>query len=662
MDKMLIKNEIENLREVVKNHDIAYANGTPTITDTEYDNLYYKLVELERLNPEFFDENSPTQRIYDIEIKDFEKRTHRVPMLSQEKAKTIEEVEKFLDRNILGSILIQQKLDGLTLVVTYENGILTKAVLRGDGYVGGDVTHIALNIENLPKVIDFKETLEIRAEAIIPEDVFLKLNVNGEYKSSRNLASGTLKSLKGSVAKERGVKAIVFDLVLAEGEEFEEDTEQLTFLKNLGFEVVETEFFRNINRDMIKDYILKYDKEIRPNLPHKIDGLVIKFNDLSIREELGYTSKHPRWGIAYKFESLDATTKLIGVEWQVSKFGKLSPVGIVEEVDIDGVSINRASLANIDNIRLRDIKLNDTVLIVRANDVIPQIISSVKELRDGTEIEINAPNECPVCGHTITEEVNKESNNTTYFCYGQECRAQIERKIQHFASRNTLNIDGLGDKTVSILLEKDLIKSIPDIYELKEKVEEMKDIEGFGKKKIEKMLEGIEVSKNAPLSKVLYGLSINNIGESSAKDLAKEFRSMKNLLSYDANTLRDKVINIKDFGEVCTNSLIEYLSNEENLLVINRLLDLGLTMEEEVEEVQESNISGKTFVITGTLSIGRNDMKKKLESLGAKVSGSVSKKTDYLLVGEGEENSSKYKKAQEIGVPIITEDDLNNLI
>ena len=656
-----ILERIEFLRGEVLFHDEMYDKGTPVITDTEYDKLYAELVQLERDNPEYFDESSPTQKIVSEIVEGLNKVIHTTPMLSQDKVHNAEDLRKFCSKaDIKDGIIVQYKLDGLTIVEKYNNQLFTQGVTRGDGYVGEDITHTSRYAKGLPLKIDFEGNLEVRGEAIINFENFEKANVNGEYKSPRNLASGTVRTLDSSKAKERGLQVISYDVVNAEGMDFKLDTEMLEFLKKQGFDVVPYKVFYDVEE--LIEYCTTFNEKVRPTIPYMIDGLVLKFNNLELREELGYTSKYPRWGCAFKFESLDATTKLINVDWQVSKTGKLTPVGVVEPVEIDGVTIGKASLANIDNIRLRDIKLNDTVLIRRANDVIPQIVSPVKELRDSTEIEIKAPNNCPVCNHPIAEEVNKESGNTTYFCYGINCTAQVERKIQHFVSRNCLNIDGLGDSTVSLFTANNLLSSITDIYALKDKVDVIKTFEGMGDRKISKMLKGIETSKKAPLSKVLYGLSINNIGESGANDLAKEFISMRNILDTPTEELKDKVSKIKDFGEVCSNSFAEYFSDSYNRAIIENLLSLGLTMEEEVKAVTESNITGKTFVITGTLSIGRSDMKKKIESFGGKVSGSVSKKTDYLLMGAGEEGSSKHNKALELGVNIISEEDLNNMI
>ena len=666
------KGKIEQLREEVKKHDLAYAKGKPTITDTAYDKLYMELVDLEERYPEFYDENSPTQRIYDVVVEGLVKVKHTKPMLSQDKIND----EKGLDKFILkanDTIIVQQKLDGLTLVLTYKNGVLVKAVTRGNGYEGEDVTHIALNTPSVPKKIAFEGELEVRAEGVIPKDVFERINMaipnpEDRYKSARNLASGTVRNLSGATAKERGLRVITYDVVVSEGTDFKTDVEQLEFLEYMGFDVVEYEVFEHTEKGIkeLKDYIFSYNKDIRPTLNHDIDGLVLKFNSLSLRENMGYTSKYPRWGCAYKFESLDATTKLLDVSWSVGKLGQITPNAVLEPCEIDGVTISKASLANHEDIVRRGLKIGDTVLVIRANDVIPKVVSPIVEDRTGEEIDIEMITHCPVCGSSLEKDTSQSGEEGVHlFCINAECPAQLEGKIQHYVSRNALNIDGLGDKTVEQLLEKKLITSIVDIYNLKDHQDTLLTLDKFGKKKVTKLLEGIEATKNVPLQNVLYGLSIRYIGEGGAKRLAKHYSSMQEILDLakDKSKFYNDLLSIEDIGESTAVSVVNFFTNEANVNMINELLKHGLTMlSEKVEVNTESNIAGKTFVITGTLSRSRKEIQAQLESLGAKVSGSVSKKTDYLLMGEGEEGSSKHKKALELGTEIINEEQLNNML
>lgn len=659
----VLEEKLKALREEVIKHDLAYDAGKPIITDTEYDRLYFQLVELERKHPELITEDSPTQRIYSKVVEGLNKVTHSEPMLSQEKAHTEEDLDRFLKKvEEDDEVLIQQKLDGLTIVLKYQNGRLQQAVTRGDGYVGESVETTIRNVSNLPAFIDFEGYLELRAEAIIPFADFERINVDGKYRSPRNLVSGSVRTLSASTARERGIQLIVFDVISVEGKDFKKDTERLAFIEKLGFPVVETRlFFKNKTKDL-KKYCLNYNENIRPHLPHMVDGLVIKINNLKKRETLGYTSKYPRWAVAFKFDSLDATTKLTDAVWTVGPSGQLTPNAVLESVEIDGVVIGKASLANIDNIRKRDIRIGDTVVVARANDVIPQVVSSVTELRTGEEREIEIPHECPVCGGEVVVDGWKP------MCVNPSCPAQMKRKLEVFVSRAGLNINGLGEKTIDTFYEAGLVRTYPDIYDLKYKVEEILELQGFAQKGINKMLSGIEDSKNAPLSKLLFALSIPNCGEGTSKRMAKFFRSMDQILSYNEEDLRAKLLEVDDIGEVVADGVVAFFMNEDNRKIIKTLLANGFMAKEEVKEIIESEaVTGKTFVVTGSLkSASRNEMKKKIEEKGGKVSGSVSKSTDFLVLGgynhitgEGLDlTSSKSKKANELGVEIISEEQL----
>lgn len=664
----MIEQKIKQLRVEVMKHDLLYDAGTPIITDSEYDQMYYELISLEEKHPEFFDENSPTKRIYSVVVDSLKKVKHSTPMLSQDKGHTEEDIVKFANKSD-DEIIVGDKEDGLTIVLKYNNGIYYEASTRGDGYIGEDVTHTVRTIGNLPKKISFKGYLEIRAESVIPFSEFERINVDGKYKSPRNLVSGSVRTLNANIAKERGLSIIAFDLVKAEGITFEKDTEQLEFLKEQGFNVVPYKLFKNTPEGIkeLVQYCLTYNKEVRPTIPHMIDGLVLKFNNLAVREALGYTSKFPRWGFAFKFDSLDATTKLLNIVETVGKSGQITPNGIFEPVEIDGVTIQKASLANYDNIKERDIRIGDTIVVARANDVIPQIVSAVTELRDGTEKEILPPTCCPVC----TGEVVKEEDNVHYFCINSTCSAQQERILKHFVSRNAMNIDGLGAKTVETFYEKGILSSISDIYTLKDNLDKLSVLRGLGEKKIQKMLLGIEESKHVPLSKFLYALAIPNVGSSTGKDIAKKFKTMQHLmeLSKDPVVFKTELMQIDGIGETVASSMVSYFEESHNIELIEFLYSIGFTMMEEVEEIIPSGeIEGKIFVITGSLSKPRNDIKKEIEARGGKVSGSVSTKTDFLVLGgynhvtgelpEKETNSSKYKNAVKFECPIISEEEL----
>ena len=657
--KNQILKRIEFLREEVAKHDKLYDENKPIITDSEYDELYLELERLEREHPEYYDANSPTQKIITTIVENLEKVEHREPMLSQQKITTEDEVIDFVNKH-KNDILIQEKLDGITIVIAYENGRMVEAVSRGDGYIGENLLHNARHFSNLPKIIPFKNRLELRAEAILPFKDFEKMNIDGKYSNPRNLVSGALRQLDSSKVQGKGFKAIVFDLVYAEGKGFETDTERLEFLKEQGFETVTTKLFDSSELDLIKKYINDYEHNIRKTLPHMIDGLVIKVDNITLREELGYTSKFPRWACAYKFKSMDATTKLIGITDQVGKTGQITPVAELETVNIDGVNISRATLHNYGNIKGKDIRIGDTVVVARANDVIPQIVQSIKDLRDGSEIIKTHPEKCPICG-AITE-----FDGENLFCTGINCTPQLEGKIKHFASRGAMNIDGMGEKTVEEFFRRDIITTIPDIYKLKEKEEEICNIEGFGKKKFERLINGIEESKNRNLANLIYGLSIRHIGESSSKDLANEFKSIEAIIEASKNTeqFRERLLTVRDFGDKMSESVIDFFANEDNLKTIEKLLVFGVNSTiAENATVQNQILEGKTFVVTGTVNHFKNrkELQGEIEELGGKVTGSVSKNTDYLINNDVESNSSKNKKAKELNIPIISEEEFLEL-
>lgn len=666
MTKVEIKNKIEELRAEVEKHDLIYDNGEkPLISDSEYDKLYAELVKLEQENPEFYSPDSPTQKIVAEFVEGLVKVTHSEPMLSQEKAHTEEDIAKFL-KKADDDVLVQLKEDGLTIVLKYNNGEYQQAVTRGTGYEGEDVTHTVRHVSNIPQTIDFKGYLEVRAEAIIPFAEFERVNVDGKYRSPRNLVSGSVRTLSSMTAKERGVQLSVFEIISIEGMEFTTDKEQLDFIMQLGFPIVQTYFFKKDEVEKMQEFIASFNELVRPTIPHMIDGLVLKFNNLKLRKELGYTSKYPRWGIAYKFESLDATTKMTDVVWTVGPSGQLTPNAVLEPVEVGDVTIERASLANIDNVRRRNLKIGDTVIVARANDVIPQVVSSVEELRTGEEREVEIPTHCPECGGEIIVDGWKAT------CVNSLCPAQMKRKLEVFVSRPGLNIMGLGEKTIDTFYENGLVRVYTDIYELKNKTAQILELQGFAKKGVEKMLDGIETSKQAPLSKLLFALSIPECGEGTSKRVAKSFKSMDQILSYSRVDLRDKLMAVEDVGEVVSDSLVTFFMNEDNRRMIEQLLAIGFTAKEEVEEVVAAEgVAGKTFVVTGALTSGsRNDVKKAIELKGGKVSGSVSKSTDYLVMGgynhhtgEGlDPTSAKSKKAIELGINIISEEQLIELL
>lgn len=661
------------LQNTIIVHDKLYEQNRPIITDSMYDGLYKELVRLEAAYPHTVNSNSPTQRIVANFAESLEKVNHNQPMLSLAKTTTEDGLLKFINLKEGESIIVQNKEDGLTIaadyVRNYNFGSLADSVTRGNGYVGERVIHAFSQIENIPKQIPFTKNLKLRFEVVVPFEEFNRVNVNGEYSNPRNLASGTIRTLDGSLARKRGLKAYVIEIIDVEGMEFTYDTERIEFVKSLGFEVSDTVVFfadKACNKETetarLLDYIQTYDEKVRPHLSHMIDGLVIKYNRLALREELGYTSKHPRWAIAYKFSSQDAITKLRDIVIQVGKTGQLTPVGEVEPVEIGGTTISRATLHNFKNISVKDIRVNDQILLVRAKDVIPQIIKSFPELRNGNEGDdfmLKIPPFCPECGGPL------EYIGENVFCKGTNCEPQKIGKLEHFVSRNAMNIQGLGEKTIETLYEEGIIQDFSDIYNLKHHKEAITGLEGFGAKTFDKLIKEVETSKNQPLNNILYSLSINLIGETASKDLAKVFSSMHEILQLaeQPSKLKAKILSLNNFGDKMAFEFVSFFTNKENIELINRLLNHGLTMKSVVKApIGNSVLTDKVFVITGTFTRDRKVIKAEIESLGGKVTGSVSKKTNYLLMGAGVEGKTKHTDAVDLGIEILSEKDYLALI
>lgn len=673
------KKEIEQLVMELNKHDLLYAQGRPEISDPEYDKLYSKLVELEENYPEFILDNSPTRNITELKVDGFEEIVHKYPILSQDKAYTDTDILNYVKRvtlNGVKNILVQHKLDGLTIVLDYKDGVLVEASSRGNGRVGSIITHLAKNISNIPLKLSSPISVKVRGEGLIFKEDFKRINEeivqSGQipYKSARNLASGTMRSLEGKVAKERNIQFIAFD-VLESDYSFENDLDALSFLSKENFEVANTKVFEISDTNNLLLYLNTFNDEVRPNLPYTIDGLVLKIDDFNARNILGETVKYPKWSCAYKFESEEVKTKLLEVKWQVGRTGKLTPVGIVEPVEIDGVTVEKASLANWDNIKSRDLKVKDTIKIRRAGEVIPQITSVVLEDRVGRETEVEIPKICPVCDGKISITKEGKDNSTKITCENKNCLARTETKLIHFASKGNMDIENLGDSIIIRLIDLGLLESIEDIYKLHNHRQELINLDKLGVKSVDKILLNIENSKNAPLDKVLSGLGIPTIGPKKAKVLANYFGNIENIFDFLKTTNREEtLLGLEDFGSTVSNNFLGYFDDTDNYNLVKKLHEVyGLTMKkeevvisEELQNARTDEIAGKIFVITGKLSIPRPEMKKKIELLGGKVTGSVSKKTNYLILGHGDEGSTKHNTALELGITILSENDFNNML
>lgn len=654
-NKDKIKEEILRLRKEIKEHDRLYEQNQPVISDAEYDKKYKKLEHLENSYPQFYDPNSPTKKLPTEKVDGLEEVEHSVPVLSLSKANSKEEVISFFQKSKgnpeAKEKIVQEKIDGLSIILTYKDGFLVDAVTRGSGYQGERVIHTVKTINNLPKQVSFKDLLVVRGELYITYDEFQRINIDGKYSNPRNLASGTVRQLDSSVAAKRNLQIKIIDLMLYENINFSKDTEALRFLEGLGFEVVYTELFTDIEK--VVDYCANH-AEKRKGLEYPIDGMVIKYNDYQLRNELSYTSKYPKWAISYKFENLEVTTKLKNIVNQVGKSGQITPVAVLDPVEIEDVKVGRATLHNYGNIQNKDLKIGDTVIVTRANDVIPQVVQSIKAKRNGSEQEISFPNKCPECETKVKQE------GALLLCDGIKCVPQLRQKLIHFCKRDAMDINGIREKTARLLVEKKFIESIADIYKLKDKKEDLIMLEGFGKKSISNLLDSIEESKSKPLSRLLFALSIRHLGQTTSKIIAQKFKTLDKIIE----ATPEELTALQDIGPEIAQSVVKFFSSSANIAVIEELKKQGVNMGEEVteEKAEKSfDFDGLTFVITGKLSSSRNEIKDFIQKNGGRVTETISKNTNYLLKGDGVEGSSKHKKALELGVQIISEEKLNQI-
>ena len=659
--KKLIEELVEELNKYAYEY---YVLGNSSVTDKDYDKKYYELVDLEK-ETGYKLPYSPTQRVGDVILPEFKKYTHKARLWSLDKAQTLEEIREWHNRNVKFleeynrtsdeelpplKYILTKKFDGLTINLSYdENGVLVTGATRGTGAIGEDVTAQVKTIKSIPLKIDCHDFLEIHGEAIMTTEAFEKYNSEAEtpLKNLRNGAAGALRNLNVAETAKRNLSAFFYDVGYKEGAPFKTYMEMLNFIKTKGFPM--DDYIRECTTlDEIQKEI-DYIRDIRFDLNYDIDGLVIAIDDIRTRELLGYTVKFPKWAIAYKFEAQEATTKLLDVEWNVGRSGRVSPTAILDPVELAGVTVKRATLNNKDDIARKGVRLGAEVFVRRSNDVIPEIMGVVPESLEGTK-EIEEPKVCPACGaHLVHEGVHIYCENTL------GCKPQMVKTIVHFAGREAMNIAGFSEKTAEQLFEKLDIRDISDLYKLE--YEKLLDLDKFGPKKAQNLLDAIEKSKDCTLEAFLYSLGIPNVGVKTAKDLVKRFESLENL----EKATFEELVSVQDVGDIVARSIIEFFKEERTLKVINELLSLGVNPHYEKKEVLESPFMGKTVVVTGTLeNYSRTSIKEKLESLGAKVSGSVSKKTDFVIAGEAA--GSKYDKAKSLGVTILSEEEFENMI
>ena len=657
-----IKLKIDELRQEIEKHNHNYyVLDNPTISDFEYDALMRELKKLEEENPQYKSDTSPTVRVGGVALKEFNQVTHTVPMISLQDVFSFEELRDF-DRRVKEAVgevnyIVELKIDGLSVSLLYENGKFVKGATRGDGVVGEDVTENLKTIKSIPLTINDTNTLEVRGEVYIPKKDFEILNIQREereeplFANPRNAAAGSLRQLDSKITAERRLNIFVFNIQRYSGESILSHEKGLNYLSDLGFKV-------SPNRHVCKNIdevieVIKNIGETKGNLPFEIDGAVVKVDEIEKRDILGYTAKFPRWAAAYKFPAEKKTTKLIDIEVQVGRTGAITPTAILEPVLVSGSTVSRAALHNEDYIKEKDIRIGDTVVIQKAGEIIPEVVEVVFDKRDGSEKEFKMPSNCPACG----EEVVRLEGEAAVKCINISCPAQLKRNIIHFASRDAMNIEGMGPRVIDLLMENNLLKDAADIYYLKK--EDLLSLPRMGEKSVNNLLESINKTKDNHLSKLVFALGIRYIGSKAAKNLCERFKSIDEI----KNATYDDLVNVDEIGSKMAESIIDFFKEDKNIKVIEKLKLAGINFQiKEGNNSEESTVLlGKTFVLTGTLSkYTRNEAKEIIESLGGKVSSSVSKKTSYLLAGE--EAGIKLKKAEDLGVVILSEEDFEVLI
>lgn len=630
-----------------------YTLDNPSVSDQEFDRYYDELVTLEKETGITLD-NSPTQKIGGDVLKEFEKHTHKAPLWSLDKAQTYEELVEW-DKNIKAKYpdtqyIVTKKFDGLTLNCTCENNSIINSATRGNGIIGENVSAQAKTIINLNTNINAPYSMEVHGEAMMTQKAFEEYNKNNPVplKNLRNGAAGALRNLNTSETAKRKLISYFYDVGYIEGKTFNTYLEMIEFIKEAGFPVDDYYKVCTTVDDIIKEY--EHIKDIRSSLPYDIDGIVIAVNDIKTREALGYTIKFPKWAIAFKFDAEEATTKVLNVEWNVGRSGRVNPTAILEPVDIMGTTVRRATLNNIDDIKRKAVKLNADVRIRRSNDVIPEILETFE---NEYSKEIIPPEYCPSCGHKLTMQ------GAYLVCENSlECRPQLVKSISHFCQRDAMNIRAVNDKTIEPLIAANILTSVIDLYSLNNHIEEMVALERFGSKKVQNILDEIEKSKNnRTLSQLIFGLGIPEVGKKTAQDICKHFNDDINSI---LSASKDDFLSVSDIGEVIANNLVHWFADENNKTLLNSLVEI-ITFEETDTTTIESIFTGKTVVVTGALSdFSRDEAKTLLTKLGAKVTGSVSKKTDFLIYGE--DAGSKYDKAIALGIKTINNDEFNNIV
>lgn len=658
MGKEDIKLQIDNLIDKINYHSDKYYNqDTPEISDFEYDMLMKELIKLEAENPEFKRVDSPSNRVGGVALDKFDQVTHKNPMLSLSNAYSAEDLRDF-DRRVRemtdGDVeyVVEFKIDGLSVGITYENGEFKSAATRGNGIIGEDISKNAMTIKSIPLKIDDKREIIVRGEVYISKENFEKVNEYQEehdlqvFANPRNLAAGSLRQLDSKLTAKRPLDIFVFNLEnINELDGIDTHSDSLEYLKKLGFSVSENyKICKSI--DEVIEFI-EYWTENRGSLKFDIDGMVVKVNNIEQRNEMGFTAKSPRWAIAYKFPAERKKSKILDIEVEVGRTGTITPTAILEPVRLAGTSVSRATLHNEDFIREKDIKLFDYVIVQKAGDIIPQIVEVVKEDRTGDEKDFVMPSVCPECG----EPTVRLEGEAAVKCINISCPAQIRRGMIHFVSREAMDIDGMGESIITLFLKEGLIKDVSDIYYLKK--EQIVPLERMGEKSADNLIKAIEKSKSNDLWRLINGLGIRFVGVKGAKILASNFSSLDEIMNADVERLQQ----LEEFGSIMSESVVKFFREEQNLAVIQKLKDAGVNTEagEDKSEGIPQLFEGMKIVLTGTLpTLKRNQAKEIIELRGGKATSSVSKSTTFVLAGE--EAGSKLTKANDLGIKVIDED------
>ena len=653
-----MKERMEELIEIINEADYNYHTlDNPTITDQEYDKYLRELFEIEEAHPEWVREDSPTQHAGGKIIEGFNKVTHKIPMMSLSDVFSESEVIAFDERikkeGITPEYMCELKIDGLSVSLLYEDGKLVRAATRGDGTTGEDITHNAKTIKVIPLKLKEKVNIEVRGEIFMNKETLVKLNEERKkhnqplLQNCRNAAAGSIRQLDSKVAASRKLDNFIYHLPNPLDYNLHTHAEAIDYMTRLGFKTnPNNRLVKNISE--VIEYIEEKAKQ-RPTLPYDIDGIVIKVNSIEQQQKLGYTAKYPKWATAYKFPAEEVLTKLTDIIFTVGRTGQITPNAVLEPVIVAGSTISRATLHNEDYVKEKDLKIGDIVSIRKAGDVIPEVVEVKKERRTGKEKDFEMITTCPMCNTNLV----KKEGQVDYYCPNKKCPARSIESLIHFASRDAMNIDGLGDRIMEDFYNFHFIGTIADIYSLKNHEQDLIRLEGYGDKSVTNLLNAIEDSKKNSLERLLFGLGIPHVGAKTAKILAKRYKELDSLMAAS----EEELTTIPDIGGIIAKSVVEYFNDNHHRSIVEELKEIGLNTKYLGQEVEEnSEFNGKTFVLTGSLQLfTREEAEEKIEQLGGKASSSVSKKTSAVIVGANP--GSKYEKAKELGIPIWTEEE-----